>query len=187
VNDPKVYKDENDKRLLANYTSCFLALADTLRRAKKYDEAIEVGKKVSDLLPEDWRPYAYLMQLYGESEQPQDSIDRVIEQATRVVQASGELEGQNFIERLHFNLGYTYKRKGQTQKAIDSMNKILAMNGSFRPALEALVNIYYSNEDKESLTELFETWVSNNPTDAQAVSMLNQLKSPDFKFTTPPQ
>jgi tetratricopeptide (TPR) repeat protein len=187
VNDPKVYKDENDERLLANYTSCFLALADTLRRAKQYDEAIEVSRKVSELLPEDWRPYAYLMQLYGESDQPQDSIDKVIDQATRVVQASKELEGQNFIERLHFNLGYTYKRKGQTQKAIDSMNKILAMNGSFRPALEALVNIYYSNEDKEALTELFETWVSKNPTDAQAVSMLNQLRSPDFKFTNPPQ
>jgi tetratricopeptide (TPR) repeat protein len=187
VNDPKVYKDENDKRLLANYTSCFLALADTLRRAKEYDEAIVVSKKVSELLPDDWRPYAYLMQLYGESDQPEDSINKVIDEATRVVQTSEELQGQDFIERLHFNLGYTYKRKGQTQKAIDSMNRILAMNGSFRPALEALVNIYYGNEDKEALTKLFETWVSNNPTDAQAVSMLNQLKSPDFKFTNPPQ
>ncbi|MFQ6003655.1 MAG: tetratricopeptide repeat protein, partial [Candidatus Zixiibacteriota bacterium] len=82
---------------------------------------------------------------------------------------------------------YTYKRRGQTQRAIDSMNKILAMNKSFRPALEALVNIYYTNKDKEALTKLFETWVSNNPTDAQAISMLDQLKSPDFKFASPPQ
>jgi tetratricopeptide (TPR) repeat protein len=187
VNDPKVHKDENDERLLLNYTSCFLALADTLRKAKEYDEAIQVTKKVSELLPEDWRPYAYLMQLYGESYQPQDSIDKVLEQATRVVQASEELKSQDFMERLYFNLGYTYKRTGQTQKAIDSMNKILVINKSFRPALDALVNIYYTNKDKESLTKLFETWVSNNPTDAQAVAMLNQLKSPDFKFTNPPQ
>ncbi|MCK4495507.1 MAG: hypothetical protein KAU91_04110, partial [Candidatus Aminicenantes bacterium] len=133
------------------------------------------------------RPYAYLMQLYGESDQPQDSIDKVVEKATRVVQASEELKGQELIERLYFNLGYTYKRQGQTQKAIDSMNRILAMNKSFRPALEALVNIYYTNEDKEALTKLFETWVSNNPTDARASAMLNQLRSPDFKFTSPPQ
>jgi len=187
VNDPKVYKDGNDKRLLANYVSCFLGLADTLRRAKQYDEAIQVTKKVSELLPTDWKPYAYLMQIYGESDQPQDSIDRVLEQATRVVQASEELKAQNIIERLYFNLGYTYKLQGQTQRAIESMDKILAMNKNFRPALEALINIYYTNEDKEALTKLFETWVSNNPTDAKAVAMLNQLRSPDFKFGSPPK
>jgi tetratricopeptide (TPR) repeat protein len=187
VNDPKVHKDENDERLLANYTSCFLGLADTLRRAKQYDEAVRVTRRVAELLPTDWRPYAYLMQLFGESDQPQDSIDKVLEQVEQVVQASKELQGQDFIERMYFNLGYTYKRNGQTQKAIDSMNKILAMNKSFSPALEALVNIYYANKDKESLTNLLETWVSNNPTDAKAMAMLNQVKSPDFKFATPPQ
>jgi Tfp pilus assembly protein PilF len=104
-----------------------------------------------------------------------------------VVQSDEELKAQNFMERLYFNLGYTYKQRGQTQKAIDSMNKILSFNKSFRPALEALVSIYYTNKDKEELTRLFETWVSNNPTDAQASAMLNQLRSPDFKFTNPPQ
>jgi len=187
INDPKVHKDENDERLLANYTSCFLGLADTLRRAKQYNEAIQVAKRVTTLLPTDWRPYAYLMQVYGEADQPQDSIDKVFQQANRVVQNSEELKAQNFMEKLYFNLGYTYKQRGQTQKAIDSMNRILSFNKSFRPALEALVSIYYTNKDKEELTKLFETWVSNNPTDAQAAAMLNQLRSPDFKFTNPPQ
>jgi len=187
INDPKVHKDENDERLLANYTSCFLGLADTLRRAKQYNEAIQVTKKVTTLLPTDWRPYAYLMQLYGESDQPQDSVDKVFQQANLVVQGNEELKAQNFMEKLYFNLGYTYKQRGQTQKAIDSMNRILSFNKSFRPALEALVSIYYTNKDKGELTKLFETWVSNNPTDAQAAAMLNQLKSPDFKFESPPQ
>jgi tetratricopeptide (TPR) repeat protein len=187
INDPKVNKDENDERLLANYTSCFLGLADTLRRAKLYNEAIQVAKRVTTLLPTDWRPYAYLMQVYGEADQPQDSIDKVFQQANRVVQNSEELKAQNFMEKLYFNLGYTYKQRGQTQKAIDSMNKILSFNKGFRPALEALVSIYYTNKDKEELTKLFETWVSNNPTDAQAAAMLNQLRSPDFKFSSPPQ
>lgn len=164
-----------------------MGLADTLRRAKQYDQAIQVTKKISAYLPSDWRPYAYLMQLYGESDQPQDSINKTLEQAQRVVQASQELKGQDLIERVYFNLGYTYKQSGKTQKAIDSMNRILAMNRSFRPALQALVEIYYTNKDKESLTKLFENWVANNPTDAQAVNMLTQLKSPDFKFPGPPQ
>ena len=56
-----------------------------------------------------------------------------------------------------------------------------------KPALEALVSIYYAEQDKESLAELLETWVMNNPDDAQSTTMLNQVKSPDFKFMDRPQ
>ncbi len=188
VGDPSVYKDENDHRLLANYTSCFLGLADTLRRAKQYQEAIEVANRVSALLPYDWKPYAYLLQLYAESEQPDDSVQKVIERAEKMVKRTKALAQEQLVERLYFNLGYTYKQRGETQKAIDSMNKILSINKNFRPALEALVSIYYAEKDKESLTQLLETWVANNPEDTTRIlSMLNQLKSPDFEFMKRPQ
>jgi len=188
VGDPSVHKDANDYRLLANYTSCFLGLADTLRRANRYQEAIRVANRVSDLLPYDWRPYAYLLQLYAESEQPDDSVQKVIQRAEEVAEKTKALVEEQFIERLYFNLGYKYKEQGETQKAIDSMNKILSINQNFRPALEALVSIYYAEKDKESLTGLLETWLENNPEDAQTMTMLNQLKSPDFKFMErPPQ
>ncbi len=188
VGDPSVHKDENDYRLLGNYVSCFLGLADTLRRANQYQEAIGVANRVSELLPYDWKPYAYLLQLYAESEQPEDSVLRVIQRAEEVVQGSKALAEQELIERLYFNLGYTYKQRGQTQKAIDSMNKILSINKKFKPAFEALVAIYYAEQNKESLTELLETWVANNPGDTTRIlSMLNQLRSPDFKFMERPQ
>jgi tetratricopeptide (TPR) repeat protein len=186
VGDPKVHKDENDYRLLANYTSCFLGLADTLRRAQEYDEAIDVASKVSELLPYDWRPYAYLLQLYAESEQPEDAVQEVISRAEVVVEERKSLAQEEFIERLYFNLGYAYKQRGQTQKAIDSMNKILTINNTFRPALDALVSIYYAEKNKEDLTNLLETWVQNNPDDTKSMTMLNQLKSPDFKFMDAP-
>ncbi|NIN01066.1 MAG: DUF2723 domain-containing protein [candidate division Zixibacteria bacterium] len=187
VGDPSVHKDENDYRLLANYTSCFLGLADTLRRGKQYEDAIHVANKVSELLPYDWRPYAYLLQLFAESRQPEDSVRRVIGRAEEIVQESEALAEEDFIERLYFNLGYTYKQRGETRRAIDSMNKILTINKTFRPALEALVSIYYAEKNKEDLTRLLETWVQNNPDDAQTLSMLNQLKSPDFQFMDRPQ
>jgi tetratricopeptide (TPR) repeat protein len=186
VGDPTVHKDENDYRLLANYTSCFLGLADTLRRGKQYSEAIEVAQRVTELLPYDWRPYAYLLQLYAESGQPDDSVDMVFEKAQEVVRESETLAEQDFLERLYFNLGYSYKQRGETQRAKDSMNKILSFNRNFKPALEALVSIYYAEQDKESLAELLETWVANNPDDAQSTTMLNQVKSPDFKFMDRP-
>ena len=188
VGDPSVHKDENDHRLLGNYISCFLGLADTLRRANQYEEAIGVANRVSELLPYDWKPYAYLLQLYAESEQPEDSVQRVIQRAEEVVAKTKTIAEEQLIERLYFNLGYTYRQRGQTQKAIDSMNKILSINKNFRQALEALVSIYYAEKDKESLTKLLETWVANNPEDTTRIlSMLKQLKSPDFKFMERPQ
>ena len=186
VGDPSVHKDENDRRLLANYTSCFLGLADTLRRAKQFGEAIQVANRVSDLLPYDWRPYAYVLQLYAESDQPEDSIQRILHRAEEVVKENQALAEEELIERLYFNLGYKYKERGETRKAIDSMKKILSINESFKPALEALVSIYYAERDKESLTELLETWVENNPEDARSINMLNQIKSPDFEFIQRP-
>ncbi len=188
VGDPSVIKDENDYRLLANYTSCFLGLADTLRRADRFDEAIHVANKVSDLLPYDWRPYAYLLQLFAESSQPDDSVQRVVARAEEMVKESDALAEEDFIERLYFNLGYTYRKYGEVQKAIDSMNKILTINDTFEPALEALVSIYYAEKNKDDLTKLLETWVQNNPDDARRMSMLNQIRSPEFKFMdAPPQ
>ncbi|MGB8657744.1 MAG: DUF2723 domain-containing protein [Candidatus Zixiibacteriota bacterium] len=187
VSDPSVHKDENDIRLLANYTSCFLALADTLRRTRQYGEAVQVAKKASDLLPYDWRPYAYLLQLYAESGEPEPEIQRVLQKAQDLAKTSKGSVEEDFVEKLYFNLGYTYRQRGENQKAIDSMTKILSINKSFRPALEALVGIYYGQKDKEALTKLLEDWVANNPSDAQTMSMLNQIKSPDFKFMEKPQ
>ncbi len=183
VNDPKVYKDENDFRLLANYTSCFLSLADTLRRAKQYQEATQVAEKVSDLLPYDWRPYAYLLQIYAEQDQGGDQIQKVLKRAEEAAkQPEGYVE-DDFLEKLYFNLGYTYRQLGKSQNAIDEMKKILVMNKKFRPAFETLVSIYYAQREKEGLTRVLEDWLTNNPADSiQVISMLNQIKSPDFKF-----
>jgi tetratricopeptide (TPR) repeat protein len=187
VSDPSVHKDENDIRLLANYVSCFLGLADTLRRAKQYNEAEEVARKISDLLPYDWKPYAYLFQLYAESGASDEQVKSVMHQAEEVAQKSKGLVDQDFVEKLYFNLGYVYKQHGENQKAMDSMKRILSMNKKFRPAFEALVSIYYAQRDKGNLTQLLESWLQNNPDDAQTMSMLDQLKSPDFKFMESPK
>jgi tetratricopeptide (TPR) repeat protein len=186
VSDPSVHKDENDIRLLANYTSCFLGLADTLRRAKQYKEAEEVTKKVSTLLPYDWKPYAYLLQIYAEAGESDEEVQKLMHQAEEFSQKSKGLVEPDFVEKLYFNLGYVYRQRGETQKAMDSMKKILSINKNFRPAFEALASIYYTQRDKEDLTQLLESWLENNPDDAQTISMLNQLKSPDFKFMEKP-
>jgi tetratricopeptide (TPR) repeat protein len=105
-----------------------------------------------------------------------------------MVKESDALAEEDFIERLYFNLGYSYRKYGEVQKAIDSMNKILTINQTFEPALEALVSIYYAEKNKDDLTKLLETWVQNNPDDARRMSMLNQIRSPEFKFMdAPPQ
>jgi len=182
VNDPKVHKDENDFRLLANYTSCFLSLADTLRKAKNYPEAIQVAQRVSELLPYDWRPYAYLLQVYAEQEQGGEQIQKVLRQAEEVAQSSPGLLEDDFLEKLYFNLGYTYRQLGKSQNAVVEMKKVLTMNKKFRPAFEAIVSIYYAQKDQSGLIQTLENWVANNPEDVQTAAMLNQVKSPDFKF-----
>ncbi len=78
LDDPTVFKNENDNRLVANYVSGFLQLADTLRKLGDYDKSIGIVQKSIDIFPNEWRHRAYLSGLFAEAGQI-DKIDDVIE------------------------------------------------------------------------------------------------------------
>jgi hypothetical protein len=170
ISDPKVKKDENEERLLSNYISCYMALADTLRRAKQYNEAVSIADSVIKIFPEDWRAYAFLVQLYGEQDKLTE-VDRVVREAKGVEP-----------ERLYFNLAFIYQERGETEKSDEVMKKILRINPKFRAAFQVLGNRYWTLKKRQELMDLLSTWIRNNPEDKDASSFLSALQSPDFRF-----
>ncbi len=170
LSDSSVYKDENEKRLTVNYSSIFLNLADTLRRAKEYEQGIQIARKNIEILPQDWRPYAFIVQVYAETDE--------IQKAEEFIKNSRGIEK----ERLYFNLGYAFKELGKEDKAIEIMYKILSFNPSFKPAYEFLVATFYKKQDKDSLEKLLRRWITDNPADDYAAALLAQLTKPGFVF-----
>ncbi len=78
LGDSTVHKTENDIRLVANYVSGFMQLADTLKRAGDLERAIMAMKKAISIFPDEWRSRAYTAGLYALAGMP-DSIDRLID------------------------------------------------------------------------------------------------------------
>ncbi|MGB2697959.1 MAG: tetratricopeptide repeat protein, partial [Candidatus Zixiibacteriota bacterium] len=164
-------------RLTANYGTAFLTLADTLRRSGKHDEAMEIAQKNMEILPDDWKPFAFLIQLYadkGESEKAEELLKK----------AEGvDLER---INQIYLSLAAIYQRDGENQKALDLVHRLISENPHFRPAFQFLFTNYYQNQQQEKLVQVLRDWVSHNPDDNYAVQALNQISSPDFNFPKPP-
>jgi tetratricopeptide (TPR) repeat protein len=69
LSDPTIHKDENDNRLVNNYVTGFLQLADTLKNAGLYDKAETVLARSTEIFPNEWRNKAFLAGLYAISGQ----------------------------------------------------------------------------------------------------------------------
>jgi tetratricopeptide (TPR) repeat protein len=177
LNDPKVHKNENDRRLVANYGTAFLTLADTLRRAGKHDEAIQIAQKNLEIIPDDWKPFAFLIQLYADKGE-HDRAEELLRSAEGV--------DQERINQVYLSLAAIYQKDGDTQKALDLVHYLLSENPQYRPAFQYLFTYYYQNKNQEQLLQVLRRWVSQNPNDKAAVQALNQISLPDFSFPEVP-
>jgi len=176
LNDPKVFKSENDIRLIANYGTAFLTLADTLRRAGRHDEAIQIAEKNLELIPNDWKPLAFLTQLYAERGET-DKAEELLKQAQSV-------DDERYYQ-IYMGIAAIYNRDGQTEKAVSLIERLLSQNPYYQPAFRFLLTHYYQAKDKENLIQLLKMWISQNPGDNYAIQALNQISSPDFNFAEP--
>ena len=165
INDPKVHKDENDKRLLNNYATMFLTLADTLKREGKFDEAILTTKEAIKRVPFDFRSYVYLGQLYVEKGERQ-KIDGIMSELPEDIDKAS----------LYYNMSYIYRGAGDTNRSLEILKELLAFDPEYRLALRDIVSTYIQQKKIDELVGFLEDWISKNPTDTQVVTFLNQIK-----------
>ena len=60
INNPNVYLDENNMRMLMNFRSVFAKLAETLINEGQPDSALLVLDKCINIMPDSLTPYYYL-------------------------------------------------------------------------------------------------------------------------------
>ena len=170
LSDPKVYKDWNEENMTVNYSGIFLNLADTLRRAKEYEKAIQIAEKNIEILPQNWQPYAFIVQVYGQMGETQKAYE--------FIQNSKGIEK----EKLYFNLGFTLKNTGEEDQAIEVMYRILSLNPKYVPAFKFLEATYYLKQDRNTLEKLLRDWLAKNPEDDSSAALLGQITRPGFTF-----
>lgn len=190
--DPSVYKDENARRLLSNYSAAYFYLGLACRQKGYLDRAIEAFE-ISDsfeqnrLLPvEYWLTDLYARQ--GEYEKAEDRLLKAVSADPSVPlwymlgkiymdQAKNEEAKRAFKKAINLDKdepsGYggflqLYDRTGDTQKLTAFLDSIPE-----NPQLVGKLVYLLKNEKREDLAQLLlERWVTTHPYDTSALKLL---------------
>lgn len=165
VTDTTVYKDENASRLVNNYLSGFLIMADTLQRAGKVDEAASHLYKAIELIGGGVEPWAYLCRMYVLAGRFEDA-ERVLDEAPPDIPT----------DRLRMYLATAYADKGEVEKAKSNYEMVWEESPDSREVFTEIFRFYYENQMQAELAKLLADWAERHPEDQQVVEAYEQLK-----------
>ncbi|MBI5868524.1 MAG: DUF2723 domain-containing protein [candidate division Zixibacteria bacterium] len=174
INDSTVNKDQNTSRLVANYASGFIITADTLRRRGDKVRAVELVNRAIELLPNEQDAYIYLAQLYAENKDIA-GLDSVMARVRRSHADRRPIES---------NIGYSYARAGDTARAFGTLKAVLDSDPTYETAYKTLLRMYYDSGRVDSLKNLMQTWIANNPSDQQSKEFWGKITSMPTTDTT---
>lgn len=165
TDDPKVRKDENDWRIIQNYVSAFIFVADTLRKAGDFKGAEAVIRKAMEVNPREVSSYQYLVGLLTDQ--------RRIASAESLVAAAPLPETAKDSIRPY--LGMVYFREGDHKKAEEIYVKAYERNkaGGFND----LVAFYYQTKNYPQVERVINDWLAVFPNDARAPEIRSFLES----------
>ena len=163
LDDPTVFKNENDNRLVANYVSGFLQLADTLRKLGDYDKSIGIVQKSIDIFPNEWRHRAYLSGLFAEAGQI-DKIDDVIE---------GMAPSE--IARIYISAAQEFLMDEKWEDGSKLLQKALQYEPRSMTAFNNLMVVENRLGNYEAIDSLAQIWRNVHSDDPSALANLDNL------------
>jgi tetratricopeptide (TPR) repeat protein len=165
IADPTVYKDENVGRVIGNYSQGFLVLADSLRRIKDYNGALEFVRRGLQVLPSSLELYLYAVQLFTEAGRV-DTIRTFIDNAP-VAEKS----------RLYYNWGLSARAAGRMDEAVLALELTHQMYPEYVDGYHALVSFYYQNKQYSKLRQTVAEWVKRHPDDSESRQLMLQIQN----------
>ncbi|MCD6163528.1 MAG: DUF2723 domain-containing protein [candidate division Zixibacteria bacterium] len=163
LNDTTIFKNENDNRLVANYVSGFLQLADTLKKVGEYDKAITVAEKSLEIFPNEWRHRAYLSGLYADVGKF-DEIDKIIEGVS-----------PNEIAQIYNNAAQQVISKEQWEEGSMLLRKSLEYEPKSLTAFSNLMVAENTLGNYDNVDSLAQYWSEINKNDPKALANLDNL------------
>ncbi|MBU1320254.1 MAG: DUF2723 domain-containing protein [candidate division Zixibacteria bacterium] len=165
VTDTTLYKDENADRLVNNYISGFLFMADTLQRAGRIDEAASEIRKGIGLVGGGLEPWAYLCRMYTMNGRLDDAI-KVLDEAP------DDLPKRTLKQFIAAGLSDA----GRKAEARAYFEDIYRSNPGWRDGFNELFRFYFDQQMQAELARLLYDYTNANPGDAQIAAAYQQLK-----------
>ncbi len=166
ITDPKVPKTESAERLVANYASGFLFIADARRKAGDLDQAEKEVMRAIETLPGEWQPYVYLAQLAVDANKP-ELLDRAV---------AGAIENHADLGEVAPSAFYSYQRMGDRIGGQGMLRRVLEINPHNEEVFKTLMRSYLEERNYDSLYQSLKIWVANNPHDTTSARTLAELR-----------
>lgn len=164
INNPSIYKDETTSRLTRNYGNAFLMVADTLRKAGDFERAEKITEEAVKNIPHAGDPVDFLATLYEQSGK--------IEELKWLV--DNAISGKHLHQKIL--LARAYRGQGDLINAESILREMFAKNRSYKPVLDEMMRMYYSQRDVENIHWLLKEWLRYNPNDKEVREMLKQFE-----------
>jgi tetratricopeptide (TPR) repeat protein len=163
--DPEVRKDENDWRIIQNYVSAFLFVADTLRRAGDFKGAEEVIHRAMQVSPRELSAYQYLTGLLTDQKRLSDAESLI----------SGAPLPETTKDSIRNYLGMAYLQQGDSSRAEQIFVQSYERNkaGGFND----LVAFYYQTRKYRQVERVVDDWLAAYPNDARAPEVRTFLEN----------
>jgi tetratricopeptide (TPR) repeat protein len=166
--DSTIYKNETTFRTTNNYTTGFLVLVDTLRVEKRYAEAEELLSHAIEKIPYSVELVNNLAGIYAEQGKLAE-MEQVIEETT--------IGNKRWLRTM---MAAAQFQHGNTDRAVEILEELLAADQSYQRAFEELMRVLYQGKQYDQMTDVLARWVVHNPDDTAAARTLVLLREGDL-------
>ncbi len=176
LNDTTIYKDENSRKLLQNYTTGFITLAYEYRKKGDTTNAIEIIDKMNEFLPFEWRANSFSAEFYSWAGK-WDKVDSLYEVALHHIQKEHPLErspDEAKLFQMYFEIYYRNHKYDKARRALEDGMKIFPDD---KQLFQAYIGFLYKIRDAKTLKEALAKWVEKHPEDRQFAQFYEQVKS----------
>jgi len=173
LNDPKIYLNKQKKDLLQNIRVAFITAANFYMVNNMPEEAVQILDAMQERIPDELIPYPdygihlQIGQLYHTAGRDEKLIE-ILEKTLR--RADADKEAQIYVAQFY---GIYLKDTGKT---IEICEKILEKNPFDADVYSLLIGVLKENKNYPEAIGYLEKWLTRNPDDNNAQTMLKELK-----------
>ncbi|MCD6418023.1 DUF2723 domain-containing protein [bacterium] len=172
LKDPTIYKDENSRKLLQNYTTGFITLAYEYRRMQDTTNALATINKMKEVLPFEWRANSFAAEFYSWAGR-WDLVDEEYQEALKNLSEQKHPDkGQAKLFQMYFQIYYRNKKYDKAEKALKDGLKIYPDD---RELFRAYMSFLYDRRYDDKLKSALADWVARHPDDEQMNEFYQQV------------
>jgi len=163
VNDPSVVKDDNERRMILNYTLAVFQVADDYFSRGELDSAYQVARMGADMVGDDapWQIKAYLAKILA----AEGKFDEVLKLAQNTT------GGENIL----LSASQELIKNSRIDEAEGLLRETLQKYPTSFTALNNLAAIFYQKGNDVEFDSLVTEFRKSNSGDSQILAMLDQI------------